>query len=437
VLTAQPPSVAATFLTTTVGTAYLIAGKADANTASTTANTITINVVASCALDGFNRANSFVETITDYSGDSTVTTNVDTAVTAGADSDLYIQIKGLNGYGSALGSGTFYVSATNNAKVAIGATLGSRPLAGEYSVATATTSTGIAVVRVSRASATVGQTTTVTVTHNGSAVTTKTLSLLGEAASIKLVKVASGTVGTVGSSNTGYIRYQLLDASGAVVPGDISLDPLTATARTPQLTVGKEATIAAAAVTNFTSLGSITDGVEGFDCTSAGSIGTSALTVKHTTPVTSTVVSLVVNAACAGGVATYTISTDKAAYKIGEIATITINAKDASGGAVSDAITMGTGQVVSAGGGSMVLAAADGDKFTSGTRTYQAQMTTAGTFNVVVNIPTGTTTKSATASYTVSGGDASNADVLKSIVALIASINKQIQALQALILKKK
>ena len=44
----------------------------------------------------------------------------------------------------------------------------------------------------------------------------------------------------------------------------------------------------------------------------------------------------------------------------------------------------------------------------------------------------------ATPTYKVStGGDTtSNADVLKSIVALIASINKQIQALQKLILKR-
>jgi hypothetical protein len=428
--TSAATSVAATILPTAVGTGYLIAGKSDANAASTAANTIQINVVSSCGSDSFSAANSFVETITDYSGDSTVTTNVDTAVTAGAGTDLYIQIKAFNGYGVALSAGSFYVSATNNAKVSIGATLGSRPNTGDYSVATATTSTGIAVVRVARASAAVGQTTTVTITHNGTPVTTKTLTLLGEATSIKLVKMSSGTVGTTGASNTGYIRYQLLDASGAVVPGDISLDPLTATAKTPTFTVGKEATIAAGAVTNFASLGSITDGVEGFDCTSAGGIGTSPLRVTHTAAVTGATISLVVNAACAGGVATYSISTDKAAYKIGEIATITITAKDASGGAVSDATTMGAGQAVSAGGGNMVLAAADGDKFTGGVRTYQAQLTTAGTFNAVVNIPTGTVTKSATAAYTVSGGDVSNAEVLASIVKLIAAINKQIRALQ-------
>ena len=83
----------------------------------------------------------------------------------------------------------------------------------------------------------------------------------------------------------------------------------------------------------------------------------------------------------------------------------------------------------------MVVGAKAADLFTGGVRTYKAQATTAGTFNAVVSIAGGTT-KSATAAYKVSGGDASNADVLKSIVALIASINKQIQALQKLILKR-
>jgi hypothetical protein len=62
-------------------------------------------------------------------------------------------------------------------------------------------------------------------------------------------------------------------------------------------------------------------------------------------------------------------------------------------------------------------------------------MTTAGTFNTVVSI-SGSVTKSATSSYKVTDGAVSNAEVLKSIVALIASINKQIAALQKLILRR-
>jgi hypothetical protein len=48
----------------------------------------------------------------------------------------------------------------------------------------------------------------------------------------------------------------------------------------------------------------------------------------------------------------------------------------------------------------------------------------------------GSTTTTATARYAVTDGGVSNAEVLKSIVALIASINKQISALQKLILRR-
>jgi hypothetical protein len=65
---------------------------------------------------------------------------------------------------------------------------------------------------------------------------------------------------------------------------------------------------------------------------------------------------------------------------------------------------------------------------------------TAGTYSTIIDF-TGLTavaaTKQTPAIKITTGGDTTtNADVLKSIVALIASINKQIQALQKLILKR-
>jgi len=65
---------------------------------------------------------------------------------------------------------------------------------------------------------------------------------------------------------------------------------------------------------------------------------------------------------------------------------------------------------------------------------------TAGSYVSVIDFSslTAVAATKQTPSYKVStGGDSTtNADVLKSIVALIASINKQIQALQKLILKR-
>jgi hypothetical protein len=66
---------------------------------------------------------------------------------------------------------------------------------------------------------------------------------------------------------------------------------------------------------------------------------------------------------------------------------------------------------------------------------------TAGTYTAIVDFGTltgaGTAVKATPTYKLTTGGDqTSNADILKSIVALIASINKQIQALQKLILKR-
>jgi len=63
---------------------------------------------------------------------------------------------------------------------------------------------------------------------------------------------------------------------------------------------------------------------------------------------------------------------------------------------------------------------------------------TAGSYTGVIEFSGWPVSAKATPTYKLStGGDTTtNADVLKSIVALIASINKQIQALQKLILKR-
>jgi hypothetical protein len=426
---------------TSVGTASMFVGTA-AGTVATLANTITVNIVAACTATAFSASKSSVSASTDGTLATAAVANVDAAVTAGAGDNIYVLVDGDNAYDSNLLTGTYMVSATNGALVSISQTAGTAPLKGSGSVITdSTDADGSIMIRVSPASEATGGTTVLTVTHNAVAVTTKTLTFLGEATKITAV-ASSGTVGTTGNSSTGLIVFTLTDAAGRSVPGDISLDSLTASARTPAITEGKDATISAAVPTNVTAAAAAfpspgtTSGVEGFDCTSAGGTGSTTLTLKHTQAVTGASISTTVNALCAGGVATYTVSTDKASYVIGEIATITITAKDSTGAAVSDATTVGAADIVSFGGGTMVKAAAAADTFTGGVRTYKAQATTSGTFNAVVSI-TGSTTTSATASYKVaSDGGVTNAEVLKSIVALIASINKQIQALQKLILKR-
>ena len=92
-----------------------------------------------------------------------------------------------------------------------------------------------------------------------------------------------------------------------------------------------------------------------------------------------------------------------------------------------------------------VTAPSSGDTFDKGVKTYKFIVgATVGSYNMVVDLPSITAVStvgqsSVTVAYkiTASTTEVSNADVLKSIVALIASINKQIQALQKLILARR
>jgi hypothetical protein len=169
--------------------------------------------------------------------------------------------------------------------------------------------------------------------------------------------------------------------------------------------------------------------------TCGSSSGSQAFTITlAATAVNANTLTATVPGVCAGGIATYTVSTNQASYAVGEVATITIDAKDSSGNAVSDNTVITAGSV-SVGGGALTATIAGTEVFTAGKRTLQAQMTTAGKFNIVVALA-GSVTTTATTGYTVTDGAVSNAEVLKSIVALIASINKQIQALQKLILRR-
>jgi len=132
---------------------------------------------------------------------------------------------------------------------------------------------------------------------------------------------------------------------------------------------------------------------------------------------------------------------DKASYQPGEIATLTLTGKDVRGALVNSLDAIGTVEA-SFGGLAAVTAPTSTDKFTSaaGVKTYKyAVGLSEGSFVGTFKISGATETSAKTVQYKVSLGTTSvtNADVLKSIVALIASINKQIQALQKLILARR
>jgi hypothetical protein len=175
----------------------------------------------------------------------------------------------------------------------------------------------------------------------------------------------------------------------------------------------------------------------------AGEVKTAKLTFTNAgsaTVVTSDAFTL----RCADDPYTYTASWDKASYVQGEIATLTVKFLDSKGFAANNlagATGTWTGSTpmltaISATGSAPVLDNA-------GTKTYTYSVggntaITAGSYISVIDFASLTAGTKQTPSYKVSTGssDVSFTEVLKSVVALIASINKQIQALQKLILKR-
>jgi hypothetical protein len=159
------------------------------------------------------------------------------------------------------------------------------------------------------------------------------------------------------------------------------------------------------------------------------------------------------DAACAYGVRKYEASLDKASYAPGEIATLTITATDKNGksvydysgtaGAGADLGTLAKSPEITLPQMTAVSTPTWSDEFAGGKKTYKFTVgTTEGSFSGIVNLPLHNSSTYGVAAKTVAykvastSTGVSNADVLKAIVSLIASINKQIAALQKALLKK-
>jgi hypothetical protein len=163
---------------------------------------------------------------------------------------------------------------------------------------------------------------------------------------------------------------------------------------------------------------------------------------------------------CAGNAYSYTASFDKAVYAPGSIATLSLTFKDKAGNlANSYQAVSGDAAVITVDGSTSATAiTAPSSSATAtlkdyagarsvdaeGVKTYRwITDTTLRTAAALVNVPqvvtnSGGVQQKVTVAYTVANPNATvtNEDILKSIVSLIASINKQIQALQKLILRR-
>jgi trimeric autotransporter adhesin len=343
-----------------------------------------------------------------------------------AGSTVIINILLRDAYKANLGTaGALTATATNGAVVAFDAETAAASIA-----VLPTTGASNVELKVAQSPAAPGAPldTVVTFAFNGVTLATKAVKILGIAKSIKLY---DNTVGSTGTSD-GDFNYEVNDAAGnRLLVSDLptgTIAGVTSAGVVSAVAAGTAPTAAAAGIGSFACAANRS----GSQDYSIGLVNTALELIK----------SNVVTFTCGSStVDTFSLSMDKASYSPGEIATLTIAGKDSRGGIVSDAAVIGAGyaNIALAGMTQIGTAASSADTFTSGKKTYKFRVDQVeGSFVGQAQATAATDTGAKTVQYKIANatGTVSNADVLKAIVSLIASINKQIAALQKALLRR-
>jgi hypothetical protein len=425
-------------------------------TAATLADSITVTIAATSAAGVATAANSTVRWASANSGAAPTAAqdSTNSKTTYGTTLELYIAVADAYDQPIEAGGGALVVTASSGAYLggiaASGATAGTDTL----STRVLTTDPSEVWVLVREATAGAGWSGTVTVSYNGVVLATKSGTITGHPASITVSPYKIGALSATTADPVTWL-YQVKDTAGNLLSftstdlvfNESSNGAIVSSAQGLSSGVGVNASSSTTTYGASTGTGTIT-------CTSTA--GTANVSVKYTGPTGIVVKSNTWAATCGGDARTYTASFDKASYIQGEIATLTIAFKDIKGlpansatavAALDGASTAGSTNatiatpmmtlVGSLGAGTSMKPDVTGNliyKFTVGT----GSGLTAGSYNAVVSFPTLAAASSVSVAYKVGTGSTAvtNEEVLKSIVALIASINKQIQALQKLILKR-
>jgi hypothetical protein len=459
---AASTAVAVSWSTSTIGTYTLsvyrssdaanIAGLDDV-TDGTLIGAVTVSVVSSAtaaAAGAVSVANSTC--VTDDTAGAITSTNDDTGVVANG-APWYVKYILRDGTGASNGtSGNIVATATNGALLSLSN--------GTQSAGTSSTVVGyntgavdgLDTVRIDQPTAGAPLTTTLTIQFNGVTVCTKTVTIRGAADKMTFANI--GTVDLGGTDTNvnwlgqgadvyaGHYNILLTDSAGNIVAPNATTEFSARTGTTTATVTGISVVQIATRIDSSSSQHRYSTGR--FTCGAAA--GSSTVTIDYTNSVTGKITSAPLTARCADDPYTYTAGFDKASYRQGEIATLTLKFLDSKGNPSNSMDAVGASSIilpmmtlVSATGAATLLTDANGVvtyTLTVGTATGM----TSGTYAGIVDFTalTAVAATKAIPSYTVTtGGDTTtNADVLKSIVALIASINKQIQALQKLILKR-
>jgi hypothetical protein len=387
---------------------------------------------------------------------TTLTYDITSRIANGNVGLIYVSLA--DAYGSAVTTGTF--TATTTAGTVNAVVAGSAATSDAYGATTAfdsvSNSSGAFYVYVNQPVANTAGSATVTLTLNGTVVGTKTLNWNGDIATIAID--AANTAKTFNnpttfSGNAGSpaaavknIVYVAKDAAGNTLTltthptiGDLTGSMLGASLSTVDA--------GADPLTDDSSLqtSSVGFGVATMLVPSSTLRGAGTYQLRITNAVGTVIKSAVQNVTVSGGASTFTASWDKAVYNPGDIATLTITAKDSTGNNVGTGVALGSGSLIvtNTDGLSSVTASCDSANIATTTYTDGAKAcrfavkNTAGSYSWTAVVATATGQAAAVGTAAVSAGTAtSNADVLKAIVSLIASINKQIAALQRALLRR-
>jgi len=362
-----------------------------------------------------------------------------------------IRVALADSYGLALGStGSLQASATGGSLVEVGGAAADAYTA-SLSFDSDTYNTAGSWISVLQPVSNTAGSTVVSLTYQGVVLGTKTINWNGIAATIELdtansvsIFNASGSsAGTVPAGSLKGIVYKIRDAAGNIVT--FAAQPTIADATGGMIAAQLE-TAAGASTEQVVQSISAGKGTSTMYIANSSVTGAGTYKLSITNSAGTVIKSPVYNATVVGSVSTFVASWDKASYTPGEIATLTIKGLDSAGRTAADGTPLGTGTVISVntdGFGHLTSSCettpATSSVYLGGQKTCKfAVKNTPGSYSFSVKVASSTSQAETTGTLAVVAATTavSNADVLKSIVALIASINKQIQELQKLILKR-
>ena len=405
---------------------------------------ISITSVASCGNAVVATANTFMRLVDSTTVANAITYASGTSIDetdknlAANDGSIYLRVDAYDSYGNAITETT----TTLTVEVSAGAVVGVE--AASSSIAQAFTTDKSTYFTVSQATEDVPWSGTITVKLDGVVLGTKTAKIVGAPKTIEVSGLDIAQQGAVSASTVG--DYVIKDSAGNEVAVAVTGFTTLTEAQSKIITAGSS--IRTPSQTTARAIAGTTKGVFQATCAASGAGATvTGLTLKYTDASLVTITSPAFSLTCGEAAYTYTASLDKASYVPGDIATLTISAKGQFGNPVHDAEVVGTNTLpisIAASNMTAVIAATNPDKFTAGVKTYKFIVgSTEGSYSMIVDLSAYNSSSkpqsAVTVPFKIAAGTAtvSNADVLKSIVALIASINKQIQALQKLILQRR